>query len=262
MTGSGGTRAASRWRAASGLPLGSNIPVPVGFQVLVGVGSLMVLFVASILLAIFLVIELTDDNRHLSTHQVPYATAIEEAALAAKGAANDSRGFLISGNELYIEEFARRVGEARTAFSLAFRHATTTDELSRIAESRARFEQWVRAARGEFGRFVSGHPGAAVAASLGADRALRKRYETSLTRTSELAREAIRAGETSYGDASRRAVVILLVCLLATLALGLAVTIWLVRKILKPVYAVLRLFHTLQAPSMEGVQASPLGDGL
>jgi CHASE3 domain sensor protein len=261
MTGSGGTRAASGWRASSRLPLGSNIPVPVGFQVLIGVGSLLVLFVASILLAIFLVIELTNDNRHLSTHQVPYATAIEEAALAAKGAANDSRGFLISGNELYIEEFARRVGEARTAFTIAFRHATTTAEVSRIAESQARFEQWVSAARREFGHFVSGHPHAAVSASLGADRALRKRYEASLTRTAELAREAIRAGETSYGAASRRAVVILLVCLLASLAVGLAVTIWLVRKILKPVYVVLRLFHALQAPSAQGLQAPGLGDG-
>jgi methyl-accepting chemotaxis protein len=228
--------------------------------VLVGVGSLLVLFVASILLAIFLVIELTADNRRLSTHQVPYATAIEEAALAAKGAANDSRGFLISGNELYIEEFARRVGEARTAFTIAFRHATTTDEVSRIAESRARFEQWVRAARREFGGFVSGHPRAAVTASLGADRALRKRYEASLARTAELARQAIRAGETSYGAASRRAVVILLVCLLTSLAVGLAVTIWIVRKILRPVYVVLRLFHALQASSAQGVQAPRLGD--
>jgi CHASE3 domain sensor protein len=191
---------------------------------------------------------------------VPYATAIDEAALAAKGAANDSRGFLISGNEFYIEEFGRRVGEARTALTLAFRHATTTREIGRIAESRARFEQWVRAARREFGRFVSGHERAAVTASLGVDRALRKQYEASLARTADLAQKAIRAAETSYAGASRRAVIMLLVCLLASLGLGLAVTIWVVRTILKPVYVVLGLFNALQAPSAQGVQAAHLGD--
>lgn len=242
--------------AARGLPLGSNIPMPVGLQVLVGVGSLLVFFVASILLAIFLVLELTHENRQLSGHQVPYATAIDEASLAAKGAANDSRGFLISGNELYIEEFARRVSEARAALTSAASHATTAAEVTHTARTRTQFERWVRAARREFAAFVAGRRDAAVADSVGRDRAVRKRYEASLATARHLAQNAIRARETSYAGSSRRAVTLLLVCLIATLAIGLAVTVWVVRKILQPVYAVLHLFSALRTRSPEDAQTT------
>jgi methyl-accepting chemotaxis protein len=245
--------------AARDLPLGSNIPIPVGLQVLVGVGSLLVCFVASILLAIFLVVELTRENRQLSAHQVPYATAIDEAALAAKGAANDSRGFLISGNEIYIEEFAQRVSEARAALITASRHATTTSEINYTESAVARFERWVRAARREFSAFVAGHRNAAVANSLGPDRLIRKRYEASLAKARQLGQDAIRGRETSYAGSSRRAVTLLVVCLLATLAVGLTVTVWVVRKILQPVYAVLRLFADLRAPSTEGAPPRRFG---
>lgn len=119
------------------MPLGSNIPVPVGFQVLVGVGSLLVLFVAAFLLAIFLVVELSHESRQVSAREVPYATAIDEAALAAKGAANDSRGFLISGNELYIEEFAHRVNEARSALTTASGYAGSDGEVASTRTVRA-----------------------------------------------------------------------------------------------------------------------------
>jgi len=233
------------------LPLGSNIPVPVGFQVLVGVGSLVVLFVAAILLAIFLVLELEEKGRRLSANVVPYEIAIDEAALAAKGAANDSRGFLISGDALYMAEFERRVNEARVAFTAASRHASSAEDVAGTATTQAQFMRWVRAVRGEFDTFISGNRQKAVAASLGPDRTIRKRYEASLALADRRAHEAIRTEENSEAGASRRAVTLLLGALLVSLALGLAVAIWVVRRILKPVYAVLQLITEIEGSSAE-----------
>jgi len=247
-------RGAGRRDEPDRLPLGSNIPVPVGFQVLIGVGTLVVLLVASLVLAIVLIVALSHQDRKLSTHRVPYATALDEAALAAKGAANDSRGFLISGNPLYVEEFGRRVGEVREALTNASRHATTEPELTRASEARAQFDRWVGVAQREFRLFVADRRHAAVSASLGPDRDLRKRYEASLATAAQLARKDIRAAETSYAGASRRAVTLLLIFLLASIGVGLAVTVWVVRKILEPVYAVLRLFGDLEAGSSDAVQ--------
>jgi methyl-accepting chemotaxis protein len=240
------------WQNAKELPLGSNIPLPVGLQVVVGVGSVTVLFVAAILLAIFLVLELTSHNRQLSVHEVPYATAIDEASLAAKGAANDSRGFLISGRELYIEEFGRRVDETRAALAAASAHATSEREAELTETARAQFSRWVRATRGEFDAYSSGARREALSESVGPNRAIRKQYEAALTSARRLADDEIRAAERSYNGASHRAVTVLLLCLLAALALGLAVTIWVVRTILRPVYVVLELFAGLKAPPSTG----------
>jgi methyl-accepting chemotaxis protein len=246
------SRGRRRWRNAKELPLGSNIPLPVGLQVVVAVGSLTVLFVAAILLAIFLVLELTSHNRQLSVHEVPYATAVDEASLAAKGAANDSRGFLISGRELYIEEFGRRVDETRAALATASAHATSQHEAELTQLARSRFARWVRATRREFDAYSSGQRQQALQASVGPNRALRKEYEAALTAARGVAENEIRVAERSYTGASHQAVTVLLLCLLAALALGLAVTIWVVRTILRPVYVVLELFAGLKAPPPTG----------
>jgi methyl-accepting chemotaxis protein len=230
------------------LPVGSNIPLPVAWQVLAGVGSLSVLLVASSLLAIFVVRDLSHESSALSAKQVPYASAVEAAALAAKGSANDSRGFLMSGNELFIERFARHVAQAREAFD----EAAAREPAGGTAAIRRQFERWVGAARSEFRDFVAGRRAAATAASLGPDRLLRRRYEIALTHAGERAQEAIRAREATYAGTSRHAMLLLLGCLLASLAFALAVTIWLVRRILGPVYTVLHLFGSLRAPAAEG----------
>lgn len=37
-------------------------------------------------------------------HAVPYITGLQNAALGAKAAANDERGFLISGEQKFLDE--------------------------------------------------------------------------------------------------------------------------------------------------------------
>jgi methyl-accepting chemotaxis protein len=219
-----------------------RIPVPLGAQVLVGVGVLLMLFVASILVAVLLILQLSGDERLLSTRRVPYSTSVDEAALAAKGAANDARGFLISGEGLYVAEFNRRVAEARSSFATASRAGAGDSETRPAEAARALFERWVAATRREFRELEAGNRAGAIAASTGPDRRLRKRYEADLARAQAVAAAEIHASASAFSGASRRSVTILLSFLLATLVLGVVIATWVVRTILKPVYSLLRMF--------------------
>ena len=56
---------------------------------LAGVGALLALLAAAVAVAVILIVSLEDDASELSQRHVLYATAIHEAALSAKGMAND-----------------------------------------------------------------------------------------------------------------------------------------------------------------------------
>jgi hypothetical protein len=65
--------------------------------VLAGVGALLALLAVAVAVAVILIVSLEDDANELSQRHVLYAAAIHEAALSAKGMANDQRGYLLSG---------------------------------------------------------------------------------------------------------------------------------------------------------------------
>ncbi len=186
--------------------------LPMGFQVLLGVGGLLALLAASMLVAIFLVVGLKHNETHLNDRDVPYASAVATAALNAKGIANDQRGFLLGGDPKFIDEADRRISAARAAF-----------------------ERWVQAVHGEFVTFPAGDHHGAVTASLGSDRALRKTYEQSLARAQALGASSIQSARSSVAAASSRSVTILVACLLVALTIGVGVAFWLVRSIAMPV---------------------------
>jgi pyridoxine 5'-phosphate synthase PdxJ len=60
-----------------------------GFQMWLGVGSLLALLLASMLVAIVVVVDLKADERHLNDRDVPYASAIAAAALNANDLVRD-----------------------------------------------------------------------------------------------------------------------------------------------------------------------------
>jgi hypothetical protein len=66
--------------------------MPLGQQMLLGLGSLLALLVVSVLTAIALIVSLDHGENGLDNRDVPFAGAIATAALNAKGIANDQRG--------------------------------------------------------------------------------------------------------------------------------------------------------------------------
>jgi methyl-accepting chemotaxis protein len=206
-----------------------------GLQVQFAAGGLLALLAASMAVAMLLVVGLGHDQTHLNDRDVPYGSAITEAALNAKAVANDQRGFLLSGDPRYFEETNRRIAAARGAFAAADRLADPGAQRQAVRAAAAGFERWVEVVHGEFASFQQGNQRGAIAASLEADRRLRGAYEASLAGARAMGAGAIEAKKSSVEAESTRSLRILLGCALAALAIGCGVAIWLVRSIALPV---------------------------
>ena len=189
--------------------------------------ALLMLLTVSVLVAVFLIIGVRKHSTQLVDQQVRYSTAIDEAALHAKGIANDERGFLISsGRQEFLAQYKERTAKARAAFATALTQATGTDERRAVERARAGFERWVAALGVEFATFQTGDHDGAVSMSLGRSRALRKAYESSLAAASSLAAGGIEAARTSVTATSSRSVTILLVYLVGALVVGFGIAMW------------------------------------
>ena len=228
--------AAPRWRGR----------LPMGYQVLLGVGSLLALLAVSILVAILLVVGVKHDETHLNDRDVPYASAVATAALTAKGIANDQRGFLLTGDPTFTDEADRRITAARSAFAAAASTAADAGQRQALNEARAGFERWVRAVHSEIATFTAGDARGAVTMSLGPDRELRKSYEASLARAQTLGANSIQSAQNSVAAASSRSVRILLTYLLIAMTIGVGIAYWLVRSIALPVYRLVSLLTDAQ----------------
>ena len=230
MTRTNGALGTAKARAA--VPAPRSRPSP-DLVVLVGMGSLLALLAVAIVAALLLIVDVNDDAVRLTDREVQYTTAISAAALNAKAIANDERGFLLSGNTEFIEELDVRTGNARAAFAVAASVADTDAQHDAVIEANAGFERWVSALRAETAAFQAGDREEAVASSLGPTRALRKTYERSLAQAQSLGADSIQATSRSVSDASRRSIVILLAYLVIALAIGVFVTIWVLRTVLR-----------------------------
>jgi methyl-accepting chemotaxis protein len=200
-----------------------------GFRVLAGIGVLLALLAASVIVAVYVIFSLSHDQAQLQDRNVPYAVAISTAALNAKGMANDERGFLISGDREFLDEIDQRLINARTAFSAALASADGEAQREAAWEANAGFERWVFAMNAQFKMYENGQRQKATRAALGPGRALRKDYEQSLAHAQAVAKTAIHLRRNSF--ASSGWVVILMASLLVVVAIGFAATFWLTRTL-------------------------------
>ncbi len=233
----------SHLKSGPRLPLGISHRLPLGFQVLVGIGGLVVLVAIAVVIAVVLVTGLGHGAAELTDREVEYARAIDAAALRAKAMANDERGFLLSGGRPdFLERFERRNARVRSSLAAAARAADGPEQSAAVREARAGFERWVRAVRAEVATYKAGDRETAVTTALGPTRDIRYEFETSIRHAQRLGSSAIEEGADSVSTASSQSVAILLVYLLAALLVATVIAIWIVRAILRPVYALLAIF--------------------
>jgi methyl-accepting chemotaxis protein len=209
-------------------------------QVLIGVGGLVALLAVAVGIAVFLIVSLEGDARDVSHRHVQYATEVHEAALSAKGIANDYRGYLLSGNPEFLEEIEMRTVEARSAFALAATYAVGASQRNAVDEARAGFDVWLRALHADIAAFQRGSEERAIKASLGSTRQLRKTYERSLADAYLLGVRSIDSATDSVSSSASRSVNLLLVYLAVALLVGIAVALWVVRAILRPAFVLSR----------------------
>lgn len=209
-----------------------------GVQVLMGVGGLLALLAVAVGLAVVLIVSIEGDanvgNRH-----VIYSTAIHEAALSAKGIANDQRGYLLSGDTEYVDEIRTRTAEARSSFGIAAHYATGSQREA-VRTSRQGFERWLRALNEDIAAYRRGDREQAIAATLGSTRELRKRYEESLAYAYGLGVRSIESSTQTLSSSASRSVTLLLTYLAVALVIGVAVALWVVRVILRPAFTLSR----------------------
>jgi CHASE3 domain sensor protein len=209
-------------------------------QVLIGVGSLVALLAVAVGIAVFQIVSLEDDATNVSHRHVQYATEIHEAALSAKGIANDYRGYLLSGKPEFLEEIDMRTVEARSAFALAATYAVGAAQRDAVEEARAGFDVWLRAMHADIRAYQRGFEERAIDASLGSTRQLRKTYERSLADAYALGVRSIDSATDSVSSSASRSVNLLLVYLAVALVVGIAVALWVVRAILRPAFVLSR----------------------
>jgi CHASE3 domain sensor protein len=203
--------------------------LPPTYQVLAAVGLVVAILAALVVVAVVSLLSLREDQVQLQDRNVPYAVAISTAALNAKGMANDERGYLISGNRVFLEEFDQRLINVRTAFSEAAIAADGEKQHRAVTETHARFEDWVWAVRQEFETFQRGERRKATRTSLGPVRSLRKEYEAKLADAQAVATTAIELRRNSF--ASTGWLLILIEGMIGVVALGFVVCIWLMRSL-------------------------------
>ncbi|GAA2729741.1 methyl-accepting chemotaxis protein [Cellulomonas aerilata] len=151
---------------------------------------------------------------------VPYITGLQEAALTAKAAANDERGYLLTGDPKFRDEVAGRFDKLAGLLDQAEEDALTPDEVSSVQTLREQLGAWQAALEVEFDLYES-DPAAATAAALGPHRDLRKAYEGTFTGAQEAPLAALAAGEEFTGrvDTARASLGGLLAFALAVAAL-------------------------------------------
>lgn len=205
-------------------------------QVLIGIGSLLALLAIAVGLAVILIVSFEDAATQDAHRHVLYTTAIHEAALSAKGIANDQRGFLLSGSPEYLSEIRTRTAEARSAFVLAASYAVGASQNEAVGESRAGFERWLLALNGDIAAYRRGFREKAIEESLGSTRQLRKTYEQSLAHAYAVGVRSVESATSSLSSSASRSVTTLVTYLAFALALGVGVALWVVRALLRPAF--------------------------
>jgi CHASE3 domain sensor protein len=220
-----------------GLRFGGRHRVGSDVQVLLGIGSLFALLAVAVGLAVALIVAFEDDATGDARRHALYATAINEAALSAKGIANDYRGYLHSGDSEYLGQIRTRTAEARRSFRVAAGYAAGAPQREAVRESRSGFEIWLHALGGDIAAYRRGSKEEAIQASLGSTRRLRKTYEQSLADAYALGMRSIEASTRSLSSSATRSVTMLFVYLAVALFVGVAIALWVVRAILRPAFA-------------------------
>ncbi|GIJ58447.1 methyl-accepting chemotaxis protein [Virgisporangium aurantiacum] len=160
---------------------------------------------------------------------VPYITALNKAALAAKAAANDERGYLIRGDTSFRDDALGRKATVDEQLDAA---AGRSDDPTAVDAIRQGTDAWFTALEAEFALY-SRDPAAATTAALGANRDLRKVYEERFDTEITRAEQALVAGQDFDRTESsvRLGIVVLLII---ALVLATALALYMTQMITRP----------------------------
>jgi methyl-accepting chemotaxis protein len=217
-------------------PNADGIGRPLGHQVIFGIAGFMLLIVSIVALAIALVVQLNHRETHLNSSDAAYLNAVQTASFEAKAIANDQRGFLLSGDTSFVDEAHSRVGTVRANFARAAAAATSIAERNAVEAASNGFDRWIATFETEVNTFNGGDHDAAIAASLGPDRELRKSYEQSLDTAQTVGTAKLHAADHSVSTAATQTVRLLIIGMVVALLIAVCIGEWLLRTIVRPLF--------------------------
>lgn len=109
---------------------------------------------------------------------------LEDAAVTAKAIANDERGFLLTGDQEFVDEILERRSKIDSLLDQAAAGVPTQDQRRQVEQVRTEIHAWSEALDAEFALYRT-DPEAATETALETNRELRKTYEDNLTATVE-----------------------------------------------------------------------------
>ncbi len=216
-----------------------STPLTLDVKVLAAVASLVVMLVIAVAISISLVLTI-GHNATLAERQARFTDAVKAAALHAKGLANDERGYLISGSDEFLAQMDGRIALARASFDAADQSASP-NQRGTVTEAREGFERWLDVLEEELAVYQSGDTEAAIESSLADSRMLRKSYEGWLADAISLGTAGFQDATSAVTTAAIVSVLILVAYLLVAVVLGGFIALWVVRTVLRPAYALVRL---------------------
>ncbi len=162
---------------------------------------------------------------------MPYITNLNAAALSAKAAANDERGYLIAGDVKFRDEALGRKHDVDEHLNAAAAVGSETQRAT-VAQIQSAVDAWFAALEREFDIAGSDRAGA-VAAALGPNRDLRKTYEGLLQAEIEQADAALIAGR-SFDAGVRQTEISIAVLMTVVLLISVVLALYVGRLIVRP----------------------------
>jgi methyl-accepting chemotaxis protein len=202
-------------------------------QLGVSVGCLVLVAAAVTTYAMLAVGDLRAAQEAVSDRAVPYLTGLSDAALAAKSAATNERGYLLTGTQKYVDDAVGQRTIERAGLDQSRSHASSGAAQTAIDDIRVKLDQFNQALDQELLLFRT-DPAGAIALSIGANRELRKAYEQSFTDAVTAAKVQVAAARTAAAARASSAYRILLVLLAVVVLCGVAVAVGLSRLITRP----------------------------
>jgi methyl-accepting chemotaxis protein len=193
-------------------------------RLLAGYAGLVGLFIVSLLFAVQSIDGLRDNQTQVATRTGPYVMHLNEAALAAKAAATDERGYLLEGDPKFVDEFNKRIPLVNTELAAARKLAPHKSDATRIDAITASVGGWAAAVNKEFDAYKL-DKAAATKTAMGDNRDLRKGYEKLFAAATIDAEKDFAASEQAADgaaeDGKRNLVVLCAVAALIAAAVGL-----------------------------------------
>ncbi|HEY0215824.1 MAG TPA: methyl-accepting chemotaxis protein [Cellulomonas sp.] len=162
-----------------------------------------------------------------------YIAALQHAAVTAKAAANDERGFLLTGDPEFSDEIADRFATIDQDLATAAGLAADDDESAAVQGVVQGIATWQTIVDDEVALYPT-DPEGATATALGESRSARKAYEEQLDTASSAAMTSLQSG-TDFSEQVRQARTLLLGLLAAAVALALLVGGRLTRRVTRAV---------------------------